>query len=871
MARDGFLRSERVLAVTLMVLSGYAGLGYQIIWTEQCALFLGHDAAAVLAVVAAFFGGMGVGAIALGRRIEQSASPARWYAGAELVIALTGALLSFALGPIGRATLALIGPEPAPLWHWLVAFGSTFVVLLPATVAMGATLPAMHRITSRTPGSGVAMLYAANTFGAMLGVLLTAFWLIPAFGLRKNALVCGALNLGCALLAWRSFGQGQRAAPPTTDRAVESNRVAERRPLQRLALTGFLGIGYEVLVVRALSEVTENTVYTFAVLLALYLAGTAAGAAAYQRWAASRERAELRDSLLAALSGACAFGMISLWSAEGVRSAVLGSLGTGVTAALLAEAAPALLAFGPATFVMGALFAELAREASAAGVAFSRALGVNTLGAALAPAMFGVLIVPAIGLKFSLVAICVGYLALVSASARFRVLTLSPAGVIAIVCVLAPALAFVEVPEGGHVVSYRDGVLAAVSVVEDVDGVARLRINDRAQEGTNRTQRVDGRQAWLPLLLHPAPSRALFLGLGTGTTAASAAEDPSLKADAVELLPEVVEAAGYFARSFEDGAPFARLHVVTADARRYVRSAAQDYDVIISDNFHPARSGSGALYTVEHFQAVKARLAAGGLFCQWLPLHQLDRETLRSIVRSFIAVYPHGSAILASNSLETPVLGLIGQSDDARFAVPSVTERFARATLPARLTSIGLEDEFSVLGSFVAGPRSLAHLAAGAPENTDDRPIVAYRAPNATYAPEASPADRLIGLLHELSLEPGEILAPSTDPSWSRRLAAYWAARNQFIASGKNVRPLPRVEDMLAQVREPLLTVLRTSPDFRPAYDPLLGMASALARSNVSAARALLVELARLQPARSEASEALASLSAHATDAEPTR
>ena len=117
-------------------------------------------------------------------------------------------------------------------------------------------------------------------------------------------------------------------------------------------------------------------------------------------------------------------------------------------------------------------------------------------------------------------------------------------------------------------------------------------------------------------------------------------------------------------------------------------------------------------------------------------------------------------------------------------------------------------------------------------------------------------------LLSQLSIEPSELIEPTPDPTWPRRLVAYWAARNRFVASGRDVRPSPGVREMLAQVREPLLAVLRISPDFRPAYDPLLSMASALARSDVSGARDLLAELTRIQPARAEATHVLASIAA---------
>jgi spermidine synthase len=359
--------------------------------------------------------------------------------------------------------------------------------------------------------------------------------------------------------------------------------------------------------------------------------------------------------------------------------------------------------------------------------------------------------------------------------------------------------------------------------------------------------------------LHPAPHRALFLGLGTGVTASVAAEEPGVQVDAVELLPEVITASAHFRAEPPANAP-PQLNVMAADARRYVRAAAQRYDVIVSDNFHPARSGSGSLYTVEHFQAVRNRLADGGLFCQWLPLHQLDNDTLRSVVQSFLQAFPHGSAMLASNSLQTPVLGLVGRADDGLFDARSISSRLAHQSYPQPPAEFGLDDEFALLGSFVADHQALARLAGNAAANTDDQPVVAYRAPRITYAPDSSPADRLIALLHELSTGPNGSVVASADPAWQQRLAAYRLARNQFIESGRHVRPTGELRSLLAQVQEPLLAVLSTSPDFRPAYDPLLRMAGALAAQDPAAAQTLLQALAAAQPARPEAGQALQQL-----------
>jgi len=839
-----------------MVFSGFAALGYQIVWTQQCALWLGHEAAAVVAVVAAFFGGVAAGAWLLGQRIDRSLTPAYWYAACEAVIGLWSLALAFFMAPLTGLILDLVGADATPARQWSIAFAGTFLLLLPATAAMGATLPAMERCLAwmRRDRDDIAALYASNTFGAVLGVLATAFWLVPEIGLTGSAMVCAALNLASAALALRLFDRQAGTAPAEIKPAAPG-------VLLLLASTGLLGIGYEVLVVRVLSLVTENTVYTFAILLAVYLVGTALGAAIYDRWMqhphAMSTPERMRDRLLRWLAAACVLGIFSLASAETIRTGVISTLGGGMAAALTAEVALATTAFLLPAIAMGALFSHLCIDARAKGIHFGRALAVNTVGAALAPPLFGVILMPALGAKFALLSVVAGYLAL---SIRHNLRTpvfWVPTAAVLLLAAWGPTLEFVDVPQGGRIVSYRDGAMAAVSIVEDTHGVSRLRINNRQQEGSSATLLADARQALLPILLHPSPKRALFLGLGTGVTASSAALDTRLEVDAVELLPEVVEASAYFSRAFEDNGTNPRLHVMTADARRYVRTTALRYDVIVSDNFHPARSGSGALYTVQHFAAVRERLAAGGLFCQWLPLHQLDLATLRSIVRTFMNAYPNGWAMLATNSLETPVLGLVARGDGQRLDIGRLRGRLADVAMPQRPAEFGIADDFSLLGGFIAGPRALVRFAGDAPLNTDDRPVVTYRAPRITYAADSLPRDRLFALLRGVEIRPEELIATPYDVAWASRLAAYWSARDRFLQAGRDVQATNDPRLMLAQVREPLLTVLRISPDFRPAYDPLLRMAVAIGGADADAARALLEELQRVQPSRPEASQAL--------------
>ena len=131
------------------------------------------------------------------------------------------------------------------------------------------------------------------------------------------------------------------------------------------------------------------------------------------------------------------------------------------------------------------------------------------------------------------------------------------------------------------------------------------------------------------------PKQALFLGVGTGTTFAAAADFPKLYAEGVELIPEVITSMGHFEKTTRNFAEKKNLHILNADARRYVITTEKKYDVVVADLFHPSRDGAGSLYTQEHFAAIRNLLSEKGLFCQWLPLYQLDLETF-DWVKSFI-------------------------------------------------------------------------------------------------------------------------------------------------------------------------------------------------------------------------------------------
>jgi spermidine synthase len=326
---------------------------------------------------------------------------------------------------------------------------------------------------------------------------------------------------------------------------------------------------------------------------------------------------------------------------------------------------------------------------------------------------------------------------------------------------------------------------------------------------------------------------------------------PDLTVQGVELSAEVVQLLPWFANP---AVTTPQPPVIIADARRYVAADRNQYDVIIADLFHPALDGSGALYTREHFSAVRERLAPGGLFCQWLPLYQLDLPSLQSIVRTFLEVYPEGSAWLNHLSVRTPMLVLVGPRDQLALTETDVEQRLRRPSTREVVQPVGFEKPMDVLGQYVGGPRALASFAQAVPHNTDDRPFVTLDARKNVRALSAPPWELLLALVRQVQPDAGEL---SESPSLRSRLVAYWLARDQFLEAGASLEGDPRGRRLIDAASPGLLAAVRLSAEFDPAYRPLIAMARALLDSDREAARRLLREIDEAAPARPDAREIL--------------
>ena len=834
------------------MLSGFAGLGYQMLWTKMLAVTLGHEILAVLAVVAAFFVGLSLGAFALGERLQHSTNPAAWYIGMELVIALWALLMMAILPDYNHWVAHWVGAEPSQWHHWSIAFLSSLLLLLPATLAMGATLPAMERMCAAlySTHKAIPVLYANNTAGAVLGTLLSTFLLIPTLGHSNTVILLAMANILCATITLLWYRQS--VAIPANQPITFPELFPHRHLLLILFLTGFLGIGYEILMVRLLSQVLENTVYTFASVLAVYLLGVTIGAAAYHHWQGATNshhdqwsRWLTRLLLLTGLS--MAVGVGALFVSEPLYLTIT-QLSTSIVGELVVAGSVFLLP----TFFMGALFSHLAQRAAHV-TGLGKALGVNTLGAALAPFCFGVMLLPALGAKLVVVLLLCAYL-ICMPSVRSLLKTLPAMFIAAALIWWAPPLRFISIAADSKILDYRDGVMAAVAVVEDSSGHRHLKVNNHFTMGGTATRFSDHRQSHLPLLLHGSPKKALYLGLGTGISFEAARFYPNLKTTGVDLIPETLEMMPWFGvdPKVMQWQPTPKL--LAADARRFVLADEQQYDVIIGEIFHPSRDGAGSLYTEEQFAAIRKRLSPDGLFAQWLPLFQLDLETLQTIIRTFMQVYPNAQLHLGHFSLQQPILCLVGAKRDLPFEANWLVNRVFDPTLQQELVRERLNSDLALFGGFLAGPTVLRNYAGDGPINSDNHPVVTYSAPSFVYGNPAPPASRLQQLLTHLQPKAESLLHNSTEnQEFSDQLERYWKARDVFLQAGIKIKPNDTINSMVAETRGPLLRALAISPEFDPAYRALMGSAQALYEVDRYQSYQLLSDIINAVPQRNDA------------------
>ena len=848
------VRLSRIpLGLTLAVgASGAAALGLQMVWTRMFALGLGQELPSTLGVITAFFGGLAVGSRWGGRALDRLPSPGIRCAVLEALTALW-ALATVLLVPwVAEFSWQWLGPAPGVGLHWVVSLLLPGVVLFPATVCLGAMMPAMERLISgfRADGLRVGPLYAVNTLGAVVGVLGSVLWVQRRWGLSGSVIGFAGLQCLCAVLFWWT-GRGVRSVEPVTSTvAPGGDRLGPSRLRATLWLSGLLGIGFEVLATRLLSQVFENTVFTYAVILAAYLLFTALGGALQNRFAPKASRA--LGWLLPGVALSVAIAGWVLRQTPLLVSMLRGGTGNQALPAMVAEFLVASSVVALPALAMGILFASLISEAGRHPRFLGVALSWNLIGSALAPAVMALGLIPALGTRWSWILLGLGYLTLIPGWRRLRWVAMAGWAVAAVALMSLPKDIHLQTPPpGGRIVTLREGPSDTVTTVVQSDGHRILRINQRFTMGGTASALAERRHGHLPLLLHPEPRRALFLGVGTGISFSALDAHLGLVAEGIELVPEVAEVMPEFA---SHNAHSDRLTVRVADARRFVRASTQRYDVVIADLFHPARDGAAGLYTREHFQAIRDRLSNGGLFCQWLPLFQLDADGLRMITATFLEVFPEASALLLRLNADTPVIGLIGGQRRHLWSPEALERRLNQPSLREALKPMALAEVLPVMGTWFANAETLKTYSQSVGINTDDHPFLLFDAPR-TLGPVPSKGQALLSELLDVQRPFPQDLCAGRPADECRRFRAYLEARDAhlrgLIAESQG-RPEAAEQGFLRSV------VL--SADFTPGYAQLITRASLRAHSDPNGARRLLNLLIEARPERTVARDLKARL-----------
>ncbi|MCO8120767.1 fused MFS/spermidine synthase [Stieleria sp. TO1_6] len=731
-------------ALPLLLASGCASLVYQVVWVKQLSLVVGVDVHAVTTAVSAFFAGLAIGSYYFGRRADRLMRPLRLYALVEIGIAV-----------FGIATTLLLS-HAAPWFVWLethfgfIAWALPFVLVGLPAVLMGGTVPIIMRVLApddqRVAGTG-GRLYAANTCGAIGGALLAPFGLIPLFGVRGAGFTAAAINVLVAVVAFaiarRSDASQSRESivQPTAD--VDRNGFA----LALYFLVGGLALGYEVIWSQSIVQWTSTRSFAFAVVLATYLFGLVLGSA----WFARRGR---RPSdpwgefglLIVGVGLAALLGMIftgdwlsslqiqvATWVFNATQSESLSMASRFATAAGWIVLVP--------TFLLGAAFPAILRltvKAESAGRDTGLVLAFNTVGGIVGTALTGFVLVPSLGLERSLalisaVAAMVGIAAVTKGASTTRWMrwaTYVAGGLVILlgITLRADHLAqLLATARNGELVFCESSASGTVAIIQQKSGVNRFRrlyIQGVSNSGDSMTSlRYMRLQALLPLMIHRGqPRDALVIGLGTGITTGSLLRYPGLKHRVcAELLPAVIEGASRFEGNYNVTTD-PRVEIRLRDGRRELLRSDDRYDLITLEPPPPSAAGVVNLYSRDFYQLSAKRLNPSGLVAQWLPLPtQTDLDT-RSLVRSFLDVFPHANLW----TTELHEMLLVGSLDPIEIDADTIAERFNQPEVAETLGEVGIASPAALLATWVTDRAGLERYAADALPTTDDRPRIEY-------------------------------------------------------------------------------------------------------------------------------------------------
>ncbi len=750
------------LLLVLFFASGCAALIYEIVWFQLLQFVIGSSAVSLGVLLGTFMGGMCLGSLLLPGRVSSRRHPLRVYAALELGIGLIGVLLLFGIPSIGALYEKHVG----------YGFGGIALrgvvaaaCLLPPTVLMGATLPAVARSVAPTR-QGVSWLgffYGGNIAGAVCGCLLAGFYLLRVHDSEVATFVAAAINLWAALIAWLLALRIPHATAAVPDggenAAVQGERVWP--VYAAIALSGLCALGAEVIWTRILSLLLGGTVYTFSIILAVFLIGLGIGSS-LGSWVGRTSRSPRSALGVCQMLLAAAIAWAAWQLAQSLPYWPVSPMLTRSPWHLFQlDLVRTLWAVFPAAFLWGASFPLALSAASSpaqdAGRLVGRVYAANSVGAIVGAILFSVVLIGWIGTRQSqrcLVAgsILSGVLILLPLALRKKPAgdgerprslanRLALAGVVLVAAGLAGGLGW-SVPDvpgellaygrnlpgdsGQGTILYRgEGMNSSVAVTMLIDGTMHFHVSGKVEASSEpqdmSLQRMLGH---LPALLHPRPRSVLVVGCGAGVTAGSFVVHPEVEKIVIceiePLIPQVV--VTWFGEENYNVVGDPRVKIVYDDARHYVLTTNETFDVITSDPIHPWVKGAATLYTKEYFELCRRRLNPGGILTQWIPLYESNPDAVKSELATFFAVFPEASVWGNTTSGRGYDVVALAQEGPLKVEVDRVIERMGRndhSAVAQSLAEVGFKSAFDLLQCYAGRASDLSAWLSDAEINHD--------------------------------------------------------------------------------------------------------------------------------------------------------
>ncbi|HLX43728.1 MAG TPA: fused MFS/spermidine synthase [Bryobacteraceae bacterium] len=690
------------LLLILFVGSGCAALIYEVVWFQLLQLVIGSSAVSLGVLLGTYMGGMCLGSVLLPRYVSSREHPLRVYAVIEAGIGIFGLVILFGVPMLDSVYAAIAGHG---LWGILVRAILAGICLLPPTLLMGASLPAIARWIETTPRgiSWLGFFYGGNIAGAVFGCLLAGFYLLRVYDMRTATFVAVAINAAVALVAYRLAES--TAYSPSADVTRDVPRgdapVPARSIYIAIALSGMSALGAEVIWTRLLGLMIGATVYTFSIILAVFLVGLGIGSAL-----ASQVSGRTRHPRIAL--GVCQLLLAAAIAWSAYTLAV--SLPNWPVNPLLAKSPwfnfqvdlmRCLWAVFPAACLWGASFpfalAAAAKTGEDSGKLVGEVYAANTIGGIIGAVAFSIVLIPWIGsqdcqrllIALAAVSALIVFVPLRNSLRKTAVLGLIAAMLVAVWMIVDVA----EVPwlavaygrrmsfqtNAGRALYVGEGRNSSVAISELPDGKHYFHVSGKVEASTEpydmRLQRMLGH---LPALLHRNPQSVLIVGFGAGVTAGTFVVHPTVqKITICELEPLVPPAATkYFSNENHNVLNDPRTQIFYDDARHFILTSKDKFDIITSDPIHPWVKGTSSLYSKEYFEVVKQHLNPGGIVTQWVPLYESDPETVKSELATFFNVFPNGTVWGNDINGEGYDTVLLGQAEPMKIDLDALDARW---------------------------------------------------------------------------------------------------------------------------------------------------------------------------------------------------